>query len=114
MSRRIASKRAGANPRRTAPAGTGTMTKIITVGLGARAYAIHVGNGLMAEAGALLKPFAHGKVPVVTDAQVGEIHLARLLDVLGKAGLDGRPIVMPPGEASKSFAGLETLCRQLL
>jgi 3-dehydroquinate synthase len=69
---------------------------------------------LLAGTGALLKPFAGGKVPVVTDAHVGEIHLARLLDVLGKAGLDGRPIVMPPGEANKSFAGLESLCRQLL
>jgi 3-dehydroquinate synthase len=92
------------------------MTKIITVGLGDRAYAIHVGQGLIAEAGALLKPFvsSRGPVPVVTDATVGEIHLARLLDVMGKAGLDARPIVMPAGEGSKSFAGLESLCSQLL
>ncbi len=90
------------------------MTKIITVGLGERAYAIHVGNGILAEAAALLKPFARGKLPVVTDAHVGEIHLARLLDLLGKAGLDARPIVMPPGELSKSFAGLEKLSSQLL
>ena len=90
------------------------MTRIITVGLGERAYAIHVGNGILAEAGALLKPFGRGKIPVVTDAHVGEIHLARLLDVLGKSGLDARPIVMPPGEASKSFARLENLSSQLL
>ncbi|HWY60891.1 MAG TPA: 3-dehydroquinate synthase [Rhizomicrobium sp.] len=90
------------------------MTKIITVGLGDRAYAIHVGQGLIAQVGALLKPFSRGPVPVVTDAHVGEIHLARLLDVMGKAGLDARPIVMPPGEGSKSFAGLETLTNQLL
>jgi len=90
------------------------MTKIITVGLGERAYAIHVGNGLLAQAGAHLKPFVRGPVPVVTDANVGEIHLARFLDVLGQAGLDARPIVMPPGESSKSFAGLERLTSQLL
>ena len=90
------------------------MTKIITVGLGERAYAIHVGNGLLAQAGAQLKPFVRGPVPVVTDANVGEIHLARFLDVLGQAGLDARPIVMPPGEGSKSFAGLERLTSQLL
>jgi len=34
------------------------MTRIITVGLGERAYAIHVGHGLIAQAGALIKPFA--------------------------------------------------------
>jgi 3-dehydroquinate synthase len=90
------------------------MTKIVTVGLGERAYAIHVGNGLLKQAGALLKPFARGVVPVVTDAHVGEIHLAGLLEILGNAGLDARPIVLPAGEASKSFAGLESLCAQLL
>ena len=90
------------------------MTKIITVGLGERAYAIHAGNGILTQAGALLKPFARGPVPVVTDAHVGEIHLARFLDVMAKAGLDARPVVMPAGEGSKSFAGLESLCSQLL
>jgi 3-dehydroquinate synthase len=90
------------------------MTRIITVGLGERAYAIHVGYGLLAQAGHLIKPFAKGVLPVVTDANVGEIHLAPFLQVMGKAGLDARPIVMPPGEVSKSFAGLETLSGQLL
>ncbi len=90
------------------------MTRIITVGLGERAYAIHVGNGLLANAGALIKPFAKGVMPVVTDAHVGEIHLANFLQVMGKAGLDARPIVMPPGEGSKSFSGLETVSNQLL
>ena len=90
------------------------MTKIITVGLGERAYAIHVGQDLIAQAGALLKPFARGPVPVVTDANVGEIHLARVLDVMTGAGLDARPIVMAAGEGSKSFAGLESLTSQLL
>jgi 3-dehydroquinate synthase len=90
------------------------MTKTITVGLGERAYAIHVGHGLLAEAGRLIKPFAKGVLPVVTDAHVGEIHLAPFLETMSKAGLDARPIVLPPGEGSKSFAGLETLTGQLL
>ena len=64
------------------------MTRIITVGLGARAYAIHVGHGLLARAGALLKPFAKGVLPVVTDFNVGEIHLAQFLEIADKAGLD--------------------------
>jgi 3-dehydroquinate synthase len=90
------------------------MTKIITVGLGERAYAIHVGNGLSKDAGTLIAPFARGPVPVVTDSHVGEIHLASFLDVMARAGLDARPIVLPPGEGSKSFAGLEILTSQLL
>jgi len=90
------------------------MSEIIEVGLGDRGYDIHVGSGLLARAGELLKPFAKGVVPVVTDSHVAELHLPRLLEVLRKAGIDARAIVMPPGEVSKSFAGLEKLSGALL
>jgi 3-dehydroquinate synthase len=90
------------------------MSEVIRVGLGERGYDIHVGHGLLAQAGALLKPLARGPVPVVTDATVGEIHLASFLDACGKAGIDARPVVMPPGESSKSFAGLEEVSSALL
>jgi 3-dehydroquinate synthase len=90
------------------------MSEIISVGLGERAYDIHVGAGLLPRAGELLKPLAKGTVPVVTDAHVANIHLPALLDALDKAGIDARPIVMAPGEVSKSFAGLERLSEALL
>jgi len=90
------------------------MSEVIRVGLSERGYDIHVGHGILAQAGALLKPLARGPVPVVTDATVGEIHLARFLDVCKKSGIDARPIVMPPGESSKSFPGLEKLSGALL
>lgn len=90
------------------------MSETISVGLGTRAYDIHVGAGLLARAGELLKPFAKGVVPVVTDSHVAEIHLQPLLAVLEQAGINARPIVMAPGEGSKSFAGLEKLCGELL
>jgi len=90
------------------------MSEKITVGLGERAYDIHVGGGLLKQAGALLKPMAKGVVPVVTDSHVADIHLPQLLEGLRQAGLDARAIVMPPGEVSKSFAGLERLSGALL
>lgn len=90
------------------------MSQVIRVGLGERGYDIHVGHGILAEAGALLKPLARGPVPVVTDATVGEIHLAPFLDICRKSDIDARPLVMPPGEASKSFPGLEKLSGALL
>ncbi|MFO1249546.1 MAG: 3-dehydroquinate synthase, partial [Alphaproteobacteria bacterium] len=40
--------------------------------------------------------------------------LQALLDVLGNAGITAKPIVMAPGEISKSFAGLEKLSGALL
>lgn len=86
----------------------------VTVGLDSRAYDVHVGAGLLARAGALLKPLVKGVVPVVTDSHVAELHLPHLLENLRQAGIDARAIVMPPGEASKSFAGLERLSGALL
>jgi 3-dehydroquinate synthase len=90
------------------------MSETISVGLGTRAYDIHVGAGLLARAGELLKPFAKGIVPVVTDSHVAELHLNPFLAVLEQAGIKAVPIVMAPGEGSKSFAGLEKLCGELL
>jgi 3-dehydroquinate synthase len=90
------------------------MSEVIRVGLGERGYDIHVGHGLLANAGALLKPFARGPVPVVTDAIVGEIHLAPFLEACRGSGIDAHAVVIPPGEGSKSFSGLEKLSGELL
>ena len=90
------------------------MTELIHVELEGRGYDIHVGHGLLADAGKLLKPFARGPMPVVTDMTVGEIHLATFLDACGHAQIDARPVVIAPGESSKSFAGLEQVTGALL
>ena len=90
------------------------MSDIIRVELEGNSYDIHVGHGLLTDAGRLLKPFARGPVPVVTDMTVGEIHLASFLDACGHAGIDARPVVVPPGEGSKSFSGLEQVTGSLL
>jgi 3-dehydroquinate synthase len=91
-----------------------SMNETITVGLDGRAYDIHVGGGMLSRAGELLKPLVRGIVPVVTDGHVAELHLPLLLDSLRKSGIEAGAIVMPPGEVSKSFAGLEKLTGALL
>jgi 3-dehydroquinate synthase len=90
------------------------MSETITVGLGERSYPIHVGAGLIGGAGALLAPLARGTVPVVTDAHVAKIHLDSFVRSLDAANIKTLPIVLPPGEATKSFAGLEKLTGELL
>ncbi|MDE3114472.1 MAG: 3-dehydroquinate synthase [Pseudomonadota bacterium] len=90
------------------------MSEEITVELGARRYPIHVGAGLIGQAGALLAPIAKGIVPVVTDSHVAALHLQPLQASLKAAGIEARPIVLPPGEATKSFGELERLCDALL
>ena len=90
------------------------MKERITVSLGARSYDIHVGPGIVSDAGRFLSPMARGPVPVVTDANVAKLHLDAFIDRLKAAGIDARPIVVEVGEGSKSFRGLELLCSRLL
>lgn len=91
------------------------MTQTIHVSLGARAYDVHIGAGLLARAGELIAPFAPTKrVFVVTDENVAGFHGGSLNDALVDAGLEVSAFVLPPGEETKSFAGLESLCSAFL
>jgi 3-dehydroquinate synthase len=90
------------------------MSETVPVALGERGYDTHIGAGLLTRAGELLKPFARGVVPIVTDENVARLHLQPLLHSVRAHAIDARPVVLPPGEETKSFAGLERLCRELL
>ncbi len=90
------------------------MSERISVALGARSYDIHVGGGLLARAGEILAPLARGRVPVVTDSHVAALHLDALLAALKASNIEAEPIVLAPGEETKSFAGLERLTGALL
>jgi len=91
------------------------MTQTIHVSLGARAYYVRIGPGLLAQAGALIAPFAPTKrVFVVTDENVAGFHGGSLNDALVDAGLEVSAFVLPPGEETKSFLGLESLCSAML
>ena len=78
------------------------------VDLGARSYDVVIGAGLLANAGALVAPFAPGrKAAVVVDETVAALHLPALLEGLKHGGIDAHALVLPPGEGQKSFLGLE-------
>jgi 3-dehydroquinate synthase len=87
----------------------------VTVPLGQRSYEIEIGPGLLANAGQSIQALAPGaKCAIVTDARVAPLHLAVLRESCERAGLTTAEIVLPEGEASKSFARLEALCDALL
>ncbi len=90
------------------------MSKTIPVALAERSYDIHVAPGLLAHAGNLIKPFAKGIVPVVTDDEVAGLHLEFLLASLRHERIEARSITLPAGESTKSFAGLERLLSALI
>jgi 3-dehydroquinate synthase len=88
-------------------------TETVTVGLGGRAYDILIGRGL--DAGReIAGRFPGARASVVTDETVAARHLAVFSAGLAAAGLEPHAIVVPPGEGSKSFRGLETVVDGLL
>ena len=97
--------------------GTGARETIrqVPVALGARSYSILIGDGLIEAAGAHVARLAPGaKCAVVTDSNVAKLHLDPLMRSLASAGLKAAPIVVPPGEASKSYARFAEVCDALL
>ncbi len=87
----------------------------VRVELGARAYDIVIGPALLEEAGAQIAPFCPSRRAfIVTDENVAAAHLPRLRAGLERAGLTHDAIVIKPGEARKSFAGLEEVCAALI
>ena len=91
------------------------MSDAVKVELGARSYDVLIGQGLLARAGELIAPFAKAKrVFIVTDQNVARLHRPELVASLDAAGIQNWTITLTPGERSKSFEGLELLCRHLL
>lgn len=87
----------------------------LEVGLGARAYRIEIGEGLLARAGALIGPvLPRPRVVVVTDQTVAALHLDALRDGLAAGGIAAEAVVLPAGEATKSMERLGGLLDRLL
>jgi 3-dehydroquinate synthase len=88
----------------------------LRVALGARGYEIRVGAGLLDRAGDLLAPVVPlRRTVVVTDEHLARTrHPQRLEAGLARAGIAARRVVLPAGEASKSWPVLERLVEDLL
>ena len=83
------------------------MTQVVHGPLGNRAYDIHIGRDLMGQAGALIEPvLQRAKVAIVTDSNVAPLHLHRLTEALQSAGIAHAALILPAGEATKSWAHL--------
>ena len=87
----------------------------VEVPLGARAYSILIGPGVLDDAGAEIARIAPGvHCAIVTDARVAPLYLDRLSASLDQAGLRSTPIVCPPGEATKCYAEFARVCDALI
>lgn len=87
----------------------------VHVPLGARAYDVRIGPGLIARAGAEIAPFLRrSRLCIVTDETVSALHLDRLRDALGAEGISSEALVLPAGEATKSWPHLTRCVEWLL
>jgi 3-dehydroquinate synthase len=85
--------------------------KRIAVALAERSYQVCLANGLLDRAGELLAPFGRdGRLVVVADDGAWAAQGHRL----SGSGLTVDPILVPAGEASKSWSTLEGLVERLL
>lgn len=87
----------------------------ITVDLGPRSYDILIGPGLVDAAGAqIASRITTPRAYIITDTNVAPLLGDRLAASLNAAGIDHETIVLPAGEATKSFGAFENLLDDLL
>jgi 3-dehydroquinate synthase len=91
------------------------MTETLNVALGARAYDIKIGPGLLAQAGALALPHLKQKrVFVLSDENVAALHLETLRAGFAGAGVSMQALALPAGEKTKGWPGLERAVEWLI
>ncbi|WP_371223856.1 3-dehydroquinate synthase [Roseovarius sp. 2305UL8-3] len=87
----------------------------VHVDLGARAYDVLIGPGLLAKSGALIAPFLkRPKVAIITDENVGNLHLETLCNGLKENGISSESLTLPAGESTKSWPHFERTVEWLL
>ncbi len=90
------------------------MSDSLRVELGERSYTIHIGAGLI-ERPELFAPHVAGRrAAIVTNGTVAPLYAARLEATLGTAGARCQRIVLPDGEATKTWQTLNAIFDALL
>ena len=80
------------------------MVNVVDVKLGARAYQVRIGEGLIARLGTEIAPLLRRKrVAIVTDATVAALHLPAVLAALAAEGIAAATLTLPPGEGTKGW-----------
>jgi 3-dehydroquinate synthase len=85
-----------------------TSVSTVSVSLGERSYDILIQAGLLEKLGGRLKKLGvTGKVGVVTDRHVAGHYARNLLGTLRRSGIEAVPIILAPGEQSKTLKTIE-------
>jgi 3-dehydroquinate synthase len=88
---------------------------IVNVALGARSYDIVIGRGVLVSLGARIAALRPGaKVVIVTDDNVARYHLEPAEAALRDAAVAMHRVIVPAGEASKSYRVFEQVCEAII
>ncbi|MFV0409075.1 MAG: 3-dehydroquinate synthase [Paracoccus sp. (in: a-proteobacteria)] len=91
------------------------MTRTVHVPLGDRAYDVRIDAGLITRAGTEISPLlSRPRITIVTDENVGSLHLQALEDALRAEGIASTALTLPAGEATKSWSHLTRVVEWLL
>ena len=91
------------------------MDDIVKVGLGDRSYNIHIGTGILQEAGQRIRDLTdRKKIAVVTEANVAALHLVNLRESLSNSGFEPHELILDPGETTKDWTNLQKTVEWLL
>ena len=88
--------------------------RTLSVNLGSRSYPIHIGAGLCTQAALIPETLLRGKAVVITNQTVAPLYLDAVLAALRTRGAECIPIVLPDGEAYKSWETLNKIFDALL
>ncbi len=89
--------------------------RTLCVGLGARSYPIHVGAGLIRDAGRLLAPILPApQAVIVSNPVVAASWLQTLQESLSAAGIASDDILVPDGESRKTLHTLDAVITRLI
>jgi 3-dehydroquinate synthase len=86
----------------------------LVVGLGSRSYPLHIGPGLLAHAELFADHLRGHRAIVVTNETIAPLYAARLEATLSGPGIALERIVIPDGEAHKSWQTLDHVFESLL
>jgi len=87
----------------------------VHVDLGPRSYPVYIGHDILMEVGDLFRRHTLGrKMAVVSDENVARLYLGEVVEALREAEYKPVPVVVPPGEASKSVEVADRIYEHLI
>ena len=88
--------------------------RTLNVQLGDRSYPIHIGAGLLSQPELIASHVTHKRAAIVTNTTVAPLYLEPLTKGLQAHRVQTIPIVVPDGEAHKTWETLNTIFDALL